>query len=385
MIIRKRRKLINGFNITLLEKTAEVLKGSINQPLDTTVSGGKFIRSDNTGPQSAQTVQIETTNAEIQYLAAPIVQPQDDYHLVWDSSSGTTIWKPPTNYQPQFDAFTSILSTNSSNISELQTLVTQFNNIIRTDYVETDSLHIPFAVAWSGHVWGGPGKAGIFFHNPGDVAYDGFAIKMGHDNATIGETGYTYGTVGNLAQYPIVMRFTNGTEGSRGFVWSARGASGKTIPVMALDTNDPDSNSTAGSLKIKGNFIAERGYIVASGGSVTAKDDVIAGGRLQAEFPSQNILGPINISNYDPSTGNSLITMRSYFLYDSGGTPTGTSLNASHNNYVLTYTHLFSNYGKISLLPQIGGSGGGGTLPGVEIDCGTFTAGTADINCGSFV
>jgi len=27
----------------------------------------------------------------------------------------------------------------------------------------------------------------------------------------------------------------------------------------------------------------------------------------------------------------------------------------------------------------------GGTLPGVEIDCGTFAEDTADINCGSFV
>ena len=29
------------------------------------------------------------------------------------------------------------------------------------------------------------------------------------------------------------------------------------------------------------------------------------------------------------------------------------------------------------------GGGGGGTLPSVEIDCGTIVAGTTDIDCGS--
>jgi hypothetical protein len=31
------------------------------------------------------------------------------------------------------------------------------------------------------------------------------------------------------------------------------------------------------------------------------------------------------------------------------------------------------------------GGGGGGTLPSVEIDCGTFTNDLANIDCGSFV
>lgn len=32
-----------------------------------------------------------------------------------------------------------------------------------------------------------------------------------------------------------------------------------------------------------------------------------------------------------------------------------------------------------------GGGGGAGTMPGVEVDCGTFSNDMANIDCGSFV
>lgn len=390
MIVRKRRKLINGFNITLLEKVVDAFEGSFVQSADNTVIGKRFIRSENSGPYSGSdslstdTLTLSGVNdTQIQYLTVPLTEPQDAYQLAWNAASATTVWVQPVNYQPQLDSLSLSIATSSSNISELQTLVSQFNSFISSDYIETSSLHIPFAVAWSGNNWGGPGKAGIFWHDPGTDPYDGFAIKYGCDNASIGETGYSYGSVGVLAASPVVMRFTNGMEGTRGFIWAAHGY-GRTVPVMALDTDDPLSNPYAGSLKVKGNITAERGDIWVVSGGVSAAKNVVAGERLYVGWPSQSVLGPIEVANYDPSTGNCLITMRGNFLYDSGGTPTGTSLNASHNNYVLSYTHLFSNYGAIGLRPAPAG-GGSGTLPGVEIDCGSFTADTADINCGSFV
>ncbi len=43
------------------------------------------------------------------------------------------------------------------------------------------------------------------------------------------------------------------------------------------------------------------------------------------------------------------------------------------------------NGGLISAYPLNASASGSGSLPGVEIDCGTFDEDTADIDCGSFI
>lgn len=374
MIVRKRRKLINGFNITLLEKSVDILTDPRVQPIDTADSGGKFLRSENKDIQNTGTGLFEPTNTllgindtQIQYLAVPLDEPKDSQYLSWNEKSGTTVWKQLTNYQPQIDVLTDVVKTSSSNISEIQTQIIQFNNIVRTDFVESNLLHLPFAVAWSANSWGGPGKAGIFWSDPGTTPVDNFSIKFGGTNLALGESNYDFGTVGTASTaYPssnaVVMKFSNGTEGARGFVWNAVGISGG--PVMALDTDPNRSDSPynrGGNLTVRNRIITHQGCFQANGYS-------------QIPIGTTQYLGNLHVNEHNPylqyPLPTPIITLRP-------------SLGSEYNGYVMTYRE-GNLYGEIGLSPSVGGSGSG-TLPGVEIDCGSFTAGTADINCGSFV
>jgi hypothetical protein len=73
-----------------------------------------------------------------------------------------------------------------------------------------------------------------------------------------------------------------------------------------------------------------------------------------------------------------------------GLTTVASNSHARQHSITSTDDHTFPG-GSVNFLRADGtfaappGSGGGGTLPGVEIDCGTFAAGTADVDAGSFV
>ena len=132
------------------------------------------------------------------------------------------------------------------------------NQIIKTLYAS--EIQLPFAVRNSPRdTWGGPGKAGIFWQDPGEDLIDTYSIKMGGDNVEIEESGYTFGYVNDLA-----MKFTMGAEEGRGFVWDRIGpAAYNHKPVMSLDAK-------YGNLVVRGDIITS--------GSLRSDNKIYSGG-----------------------------------------------------------------------------------------------------------
>jgi hypothetical protein len=352
--IQKHRKTINGVEIVLLEKSVRVepvvdtssLYSNIKKYVDTQIGKIEFptltqqivekgIQSTTQGvvdiPLSAYTL----TKDEI--LGVVSNDPEDGSILSYAGQDNNLVWKQSPNVR--FDIIDNILSNYPSNFY--------------STHVSTDILHIPFAIRYLDNIWGGNGRAGIFFGSPSDPV-DNYSIKMGRDDASIGETGYTFGTVyGSPNSNRVVMKFSNGNEGGRGFVWNSEGGEGFSGPVMSLDTNNPIGGG-GGTLTVRNNITSELGSLILMGDNDATTNFVLS--NFIPENPMFMILGADN----------------------------------SWNDTVLTYTNseVFESLGYISLKPATaGGSGGGGTFPGVQMDGGSFlqTDQYARIDAGSFV
>jgi len=350
-IIQKKRKVVNGVNITLLEKSVKV-----EPVVDTDLLYKNFeikLRQYVDGQFSEIYAPI-VVNKDIQTSSIDQQIPTSTiFTLSKDDILGVISNSPEEG---------SILSYTDDNISWRQSPNVRFDLIdnelnnykleFKSDHIYTNKLHIPFAVTayTDGTVWGGNGRAGIFWLDPWDQPVDNYSIKMGLNNPEIGESGYSFGTVNELA-----MKFTNGSEGGRGFVWcsSVPPYHGYMQPVMSLDTDDPISNN-GGNLTVARDITSNLGKIVISGND-----------------SSTPIVGNIVIPNFTPT--NPIIST--------------IGASDSYNNYVLTYETVAGSLGKISLKPPTGGGGGGGSFPGVQMDGGSFLQEDqyARIDAGSFI
>lgn len=279
-MIKRRRKIVNGIEIILLEKTVESAKVDI-QPytsmentlmlyLDNQFANLKSTIPSLTEEQIQNIVKREipapsnlmgsesllfTGQGSTQVLKSISGEPIDGDIIGYDTlNGGILVWKQNPNIR--FDIIDNILN--------------EYTNNFESTNMQTVSLKIPFAV--QSHIppyknWGGSGKAGIFWNDPWADPINNYSIKMGLNNSTIGETGYTHNwtwlsqdvtfETGSTINYPYVlssksfsdsirtynlddltMKFSNGSEVGRGWVWtrvgSTMGPSFSNIPVMSL-------------------------------------------------------------------------------------------------------------------------------------------------------
>lgn len=352
--IRKRRRIVNGVEITLLEKNTDTLPlvdstlvySNIESRLKTYLTEQL---SKVTLPQSVQTIVQQEVQSAKSLLTEPLFvssgltatdiiatvsnTPEDGSVMAYDSQGSTLVWRQSPNVR----------------LDIIDNTLLNYPNEFISDHITSNKFHIPFAVSWNGNSWGGEGRAGIFWLDPWDEPVDNYSIKFGRDDSSLGETGYTYGTVGGLA-----MKFSNGMEfdtsngrgspgGYRGFVWNrvAGSAQGGNQPVMALDSKE-------GNLTVRG--------------------------RIKSDYTGNPIVGNIFLESYDPTTDNPIIVI--------------SGVGSSYNGYVLTYEQnpYVPYYASLKLKPSTGGpSTGGYSTSGGVIDCGSFLSTDGIIDCGSFI
>lgn len=374
--IRKRRRIVNGVEITLLEKNTETLPlvdstlvySNIESRLKSYLTEQL---SKVTIPQSVQTIIQQEVQSAKSLLTEPLFVssgltagdiistvsniPEDGSIMTYDSQGKSLLWKQSPTVR--FDI--------------IDNTILNYANEFSSDHILSNKFHLPFAVAWGKNNWGGPGRGGIFWLDPWDQPVDNFSIKMGRNNTSINESGYDYGSVHGLA-----MKFSNGPEidypitavgqtiGHRGFVWNSH----NNHPVMALDTS---SSGLGVSRYSKGGRLTTHGGVETEGNlylSGNQKNNISYG--QECDFH-----GYIHIN--DATIGNNIFTLPNF--------------GAGYNGYVLTYTQLDDPsgvlFGTIKLKPPTGGGGGGGTFPSVEIDGGSFLQidQYAKIDGGSFI
>ena len=160
-----------------------------------------------------------------------------------------------------------VITEQLNNISD--TIINQ--RVVHTIYdLHSRQIHLPFAVRNDlSHSWGGDGKAGIFWHDPGEDADDVYSIKVGKNNTDIDELGYS--AVGFGAVTDLAMSFQMGGV-NRGFVWRRRHAE-EVESIMSLDVNwkstsNSDENNRGyrpkGDLTVFGNVDTYSGYFIQS-------------------------------------------------------------------------------------------------------------------------
>jgi hypothetical protein len=369
MMIRKRRRTVNGVEITLLEKATSttplidttLIYSDIESRLRTYIGDELATKI----PAAQETIRETIVQNSVQSLPSSITasltvdeilglisnSPEEGSVLTYDGQNGAIVWRQSPNLR----------------LDTIENVMSSYQTKVESDRVQGDQFFLPFAVKWSVppyYQWGGPGKSGIFWGDPWTDPVDNFSIKMGDDDASIGETGYTFGYVNKLA-----MKFSNGSEGGRGFVWTSVGNNGS-LPVMSLDTNNPLAGG--GNLTVKNGIYSQLGDISADNGSVWAGEQLVAAGNI--DYPYD---GHLRVASFDPSTGNSVISLWSDMVQA-----------PAYDGYVLTYRHIAATpVGILKLEPPTGGGGGGGTFPSVEIDGGSFlqTDQYARIDGGSFI
>ncbi len=351
-MVKKRRKVVNGIEIVLFEKSVtkqespsyDEVEQKLTWYIDSQLSSKITPTIQTTIEKEIQSVtekQIESlfsyTFTKDEFLGIVENDPEDGSIVSYDSVNKKVVWKQSPNVRSDL----------------IENKLAQYPYEFRSDFVASNRFYMPFAVRSpvTGEIWGGKGKGGLFWGDPWLDPVDNFSIKFGIDDASIGETGYTYGVVNGLA-----MKFSNGSEieqGIRGFVWTSVGPEGN-IPVMSLDTARPVSGQTGtgGNLQVKRNITSEYGKLILDG--------VYSGG----------IFGPIIIQRFNPA--DILISTL--------------DTEPSYNGYVLTYEDS-GFYGSIRLKPPTG-SGGTSSMystSGGVINCGSFLSTDGMINCGSFI
>jgi len=302
-MIRRHRKIVNGVEITLLEK--KVVTESKVDPLLAIESNLKSY-IDEQIPTETITNEIQTilpkeiqTIIETESLLSGYTFVQDDFFNIIDNipEEGSVL-----SYDNQVESLVWRQSP-TVRIGEIEN--TLLNNDLHyyTQWITSPKIHIPFAVKWTVapfHEFGGPGKAGIFWSDPWGGVVDNFSIKMGIDNDEISETGYTYGTVSSLA-----MKFSNGTEtdgGLRGFVWNRVGGGGHgDEPVMALDSHN-------GDLTVRRDINCDEGQILSGGVNISA----LWGGGAGTTYTNATPM-PEDIHGIDAGTTWSNATMTEVF------------------------------------------------------------------------
>jgi hypothetical protein len=340
-MIRKHRKIVNGVEITLLEKSVSTspiqssaklyaeAERNLKTYIDDTILQLSF-RQPIDNSQDAQTVskKIQSESLLLDFLGLVSNAPDDGSILTYDNQNETLLW----------------LQSPSIRLTEIENRMVQNSVEFITDNTNTSKVQIPFAVKWSVppyHEWGGAGKAGIFWADPWADTVDNFSIKMGTDDVRINESGYTYGTVGGLA-----MKFSNDTTvdvangygsvgGSRGWVWS-RGIN--ILPAMALDSKD-------GHLTVFGDINTDTGRLLSGGTDIATMFGAGGGSSTLEDLTDTNIPSPNNLDSlvYNLGTGKWVAS-------------------------------------------AVSGGGGGGSLPGVEVDMGSFLNDEpAEIDAGSFI
>lgn len=399
-MIRKRRKIVNGIEITLLERTVSQTPiqdqnsffSDVEAKLRTYVND-KF----QSIPTQQITTEIQAALQQVQsesflsgspftiedFLSIAINEPEDGSIVSYDDQEGSLSW----------------VQSPSVKFAEIDNTLINYNTKFESDHIYSNRLHVPFAVAWGENNWGGNGKSGIFWIDPWDEPIDNYSIKMGMNNEDIGETGYSFGYVSQLA-----MKFSNGSEGGRGFVWTSVGAGGS-IPVMALDTNDPLTNG--------GNLWVNRD-IKSVSGSVIAENDLNGNRLVVNENQDLPYNAAIWVNTDSIMSGTNLITVSTLHP------PSAAALDG----YIMKYRYITGPVGVIGLVPDTGGvtsltaltdvnitepiangevllystaeskwinstaiGGGGASLPSVELDMGAFLEATqpSQIDCGSFI
>lgn len=380
--ITKRRKVVNGVKITLLEKSVISnsivdqsqkyldIKNEIREYVDEKIENIVIDQSITNISNNLQTIPESLSYVLTKDEILGVIQntPEDGSVLSYDNQYDWLVWRQSPNVRMDL----------------IDNKLVNYENYFSSRYIFSNKLHLPFAIKSlvSNDVWGGLGKAGIFWGDPWSQTVDNFSIKMGRDDASIGETGYTYGKVGSGTR-PVIMKFSNGSEGGRGFVWTSVGQDGS-IPYMSLDTNR--SILGGGNLTVHNDIISNNGIL--SGQGIVSHGTIESYGEITSH---ENIIiddiddlpKAFDLRSYYPSVDNTIIRVSHPTTF-----PVVDEL-LSYDGYVMTFRHggFLPNYGTIGLEPPAGGSGGGGTFPGVEIDCGSFlqTDNYCEIDAGSFV
>jgi len=354
--IKRYRKIVNGNEIVLLEKNQvePVLPSSLLY--DKLESNLKTYFDSKYTHQTTQTITTEIRN-EVQSIikAEPFFvttaltvgnildvvgnKPEDGSIITYDAQGDRLLWGQSPSVK--FDI--------------IENTINSYPIKFESDHTVTNKIHLPFAISWGSNTWGGPGKAGIFWGDPWSPTVDNFSIKMGRDDASIGETGYTYGEVGGAGN-PVIMKFSNGAERNRGFVWTSVGSDG-TIPIMSLSTqNSAGVGDSAGYLTVRKTIETE---------------EILVANSSAATFAT----GSLYLKNFDPTIP--VIGL-------------GTIYNAAYEGYVLTYTQATAGIPPqppvLKLMPSAGGpSSPSYSTSGGVIDCGSFLSTDGMIDCGSFI
>lgn len=355
-MIRKRRKVVNGVAITLFEKTVSATPTQSLTEMYADVEK-RLTSHIATTFQSLPTKFTELTTKEIQTVVQDLRSeitlcgstftqdqllgvfgnsPEDGSVATFDNQNGVVVWKQSPNIR----------------LTDIENTLSNYPVEFSSDHVKPNKLHLPFAVAWGENNWGGNGRAGIFWLDPWDKPIDNYSIKMGANNSAIGESGYSYGTVGGLA-----MKFSNdiavdapnglGSPGGyRGWVWS-RGT-GMT-PAMALDSHD-------GKLTVLSGINVSTGQIMSGGVDIatlwggvgstafSALTDVVLSSLLDAQ-----------VVTYSAASGTWVNATSPAGVTDHGNLNAASLLDNDHPQYRLTadtipyssitttaHTHMFS-------------------------------------------
>ena len=365
-MVKKRRKVVNGIEIVLFEKSVtkqespsyDEVEQKLTWYIDSQLSSKITPTIQTTIEKEIQSVtekQIESlfsyTFTKDEFLGIVENDPEDGSIVSYDSVNKKVVWKQSPNVRSDL----------------IENKLAQYPYEFRSDFIASNRFYMPFAVVSpvTGEIWGGKGKGGIFWGDPWLDPMDNFSIKFGKDDASIGETGYSYGYVSKLA-----MKFSNGTEeNGRGFVWTSVGPNGS-VPVMSLDTMDPTTLG-GGNLTVKRHIVSQYGNVTAN---ETLFGKIVNVGITSVTFPYD---APIVVQDSFVSSGQNIIKLNTDAL-----------TSPSLDGYVMTYRHLVGPVGVIGLEPPTGGSGGTSSMystSGGVINCGSFLSTDGMINCGSFI
>lgn len=335
-MIRKRRKIINGIEIVLMEKVAQTettirTTVPVNEDLRTYIDEQIIKLKDEQETVVTQTTQTlptsilptASTTVVTQEDLLSIVEstPEDGNYIIYDSSLGRLRWEQSPNV------------TTELLVTEIENSITR----ISTDGLETDHAKLNYVqldfedrLASKGIFWADPWASSL---------YEGFSIQMATDSSIYNLvnplSGYNYGHVEQLA-----MRFTSGgdinTSGlKRGWVWTSVGppsyGNGGYMPVMSLDRRGRmtlKSGITFEEYDGEGSFLSfsgaggnttplsgyhnyvmkynkiQHGMVLADSGDVVVPDLFVSGHDTWFGFDSSVIppVDPITL-NFGPSPG----------------------------------------------------------------------------------
>lgn len=380
-MIRKRRKVVNGVEITLMEKTVSANPMAEQAAFYNDIERRLTDHIENTFHSLPTQISTATTK-EIQTVVQQELQsdislsgsfdqdtflgivgntPEEGSILAYDDQGDQLLWQ----------------QSPSVRFADIENTLVNYNTFFRSDFVQPNKLHLPFAVAWGENNWGGNGRGGIFWSDPWTTPVDNFSIKFGHDDEDIGESGYTddfifataatyvdfggtgftyteyeydmgetnvwlgrldgsrthyVGQAGNSGP-ELSMKFSQGSEFGRGWSWTRVGSTPSPYPVMSL--------TNRGLLKVDNSYVSIK------------HSSPLAGPRAENKggATTLDVIAPFHIVGYDQDksidswSGQSIISITK-----------AANLGPEHDGYVLTYEHnyLEDTTGSTIVIPAVG-------------------------------